>query len=108
MNIADVQQLLREFSRKRDWEQFHTPENLAKSIAIEAGELLECFQWSPEARWERIEDELADVLTYCLLLTDKLGVDALEIVANKLEVTESKYPVDKSRGTSRKYDELPD
>jgi dCTP diphosphatase len=94
------------FAGERDWGQFHTPENLAKSIAIEAGELLECFQWSPDADPARVQDELADVLTYCLLLADKLGVDPDQIVLNKLAKTREKYPVDKARGSSAKYDVL--
>jgi dCTP diphosphatase len=105
-----VDQSLREeiaaFVTERDWAQFHTPENLAKSIAIEAGELLECFQWDANANPERVSSELADVLTYCLLLADRLGVDATEVVRNKLAVSRTKYPVDKARGNSTKYDEL--
>lgn len=92
--------------RERDWGQFHTPQNLAKSISIEAGELLECFQWSEEFDEERVKDELADVLTYCILLADKLGVDPEQLVLDKLEVTRNKYPVDKARGRSTKYDQL--
>ena len=94
------------FVDEREWGQFHSPENLSKSIAIEAGELLECFQWDSEAKPERVQDELADVLTYALLLSDRLGVDPLEIVSKKLQVTREKYPVEKARGSSRKYDEL--
>ena len=94
------------FVAERDWGQFHTPENLAKSISIEAGELLECFQWSTEADPSRVRDELADVLTYCLLLAAKLGVDPDQIVLDKLAVTREKYPVDKARGSSAKYDVL--
>ena len=94
------------FVAERDWGQFHTPENLAKSICIEAGELLECFQWSTEADPSRVRDELADVLTYCLLLAAKLGVDPDQIVLDKLAVTREKYPVDKARGSSAKYDVL--
>jgi len=92
------------FVAERDWAQFHTSENLAKSIAIEAGELLECFQWSPDADPARVQDELADVLTYCLLLADKLGLDPDQIVLDKLAKTREKYPVDKARGSSAKYD----
>ena len=91
---------------ERDWAQFHTPENLAKSIAIEAGELLECFQWSNNPPPQRVEDELADVLTYCYLLADRLGVEPAQIVLRKLEITHSKYPVDTARGRSDKYDKL--
>lgn len=91
---------------ERDWEQFHSEENLAKSVAIEAGELLQCFQWDSGFDRDRVKDELADVMTYCLLLADKLGVDPDEIVLQKLAVTREKYPVDKARGRSAKYDAL--
>lgn len=97
---------LRQLVAERDWAQFHTPDNLAKSITIEAAELLECFQWSSEADPGRVQDELADVLTYCLLLADRLGLDPDEIVMAKLATTRTKYPVDASRGRSTKYDEL--
>ena len=106
MNDEHVTDHLRAFVAERDWAQFHSPENLAKSIAIEAGELLECFQWSADADPERVRDELADVLTYCLLLADKLGEDPDEIVLRKLEVTRAKYPVDQAKGRSTKYDAL--
>lgn len=92
--------------RERDWEQFHSLENLAKSIAIEAAELLECFQWADTAANDRVVDELADVLTYCYLLAAKLGVEPSEAVVNKLKRTRSKYPVEEARGTSAKYTEL--
>lgn len=98
---------IRAFVAERDWGQFHSSENLAKSIAIEAGELLECFQWGSDAPRERVLDELADVLTYCHLLADSLGVDPDQIVLDKLEVSRSKYPVDTARGRSDKYDQLP-
>ena len=94
------------FIAERDWQQFHSHENLAKSIVIEAGELMECFQWSSVGDPTRVRDELADVLTYCLLLADKLGVDPDQIVLDKLAVTREKYPVDKARGSSAKYDVL--
>ena len=97
---------LRSFVAQRDWSQFHSPENLAKSISIEAAELLECFQWSSEAGHDRVVEELADVLTYCLMLADKLDVDPLAIVSEKLAETALKYPVDKAKGSSAKYDEL--
>ncbi|MDR9397292.1 nucleotide pyrophosphohydrolase [Pontimonas sp.] len=108
MDLSSLLPELRAFMAERDWGKFHTPENLSKSIAIEAGELLECFQWDSEAKPERVQDELADVLTYALLLSDRLGVDPLEIVSKKLQVTKEKYPVEKARGSSRKYDELQD
>jgi NTP pyrophosphatase (non-canonical NTP hydrolase) len=94
------------FVKERDWEQFHTPENLAKSIAIEAGELLECFQWDADADPERIREELADVLTYCIMLAGRLGVDPNQIVLDKLKLTREKYPAEKARGRSAKYDAL--
>lgn len=97
---------VRAFVLERDWSKFHTPENLAKSIAIEAGELLECFQWDADADPECVRDELADVLTYCLLLADRLGVDPDQIVLDKLAKTREKYPVDKARGRSTRYDAL--
>lgn len=96
------------FIEEREWGQFHSPDNLAKSISIEAGELLECFQWNGDAQLGRVQDELADVLTYCLLLADKLGLDPDEIVIKKLEKTAAKYPVEKARGRSTKYDQLHD
>lgn len=91
---------------ERDWDQFHSPENLAKSISIEAGELLECFQWNVDADVDRVTGELSDVLTYCHLLAAKLGLDTDQIVLDKLAVTAEKYPVDKARGRSAKYDQL--
>jgi NTP pyrophosphatase (non-canonical NTP hydrolase) len=99
---------LRAFVTERDWDQFHSPASLARSIVIESAELLECFQWSDEAAAETVRDELADVLTYCLLLANKLGFDPDEIVLAKLESTRQKYPIDKARGRSAKYDRLPD
>lgn len=99
---------IRAFVDERDWAQFHSPENLAKSIAIEAGELLECFQWNSDSSRERVLGELADVLTYCHLLAYKLDADPDQIVLDKLEISRSKYPTDKSRGRSEKYDQLPD
>ena len=97
---------LRQFVQERDWAQFHTPANLAKSISIEAAELLEHYQWSDEADPEAIAHELADVLTYCLLLADKLGLDSAKIIRDKLEITKAKYPVETSRGRSVKYGQL--
>lgn len=94
------------FVAERDWAQFHTPENLAKSIAIEAGELLECFQWGPDAQPDRVREELADVLTYCLLLADRIGADPAQLVRDKLAITREKYPLDKARGSSARYDAL--
>ncbi len=101
-----VAQKLRAFSEERDWDQFHTPENLAKSISIEAAELLECFQWSPDGDLQAVKEELADVLTYCYFLAMKVGLEPDQIVLEKLAVTAQKYPVEKSRGSSVKYHQL--
>ena len=101
-----VAQKLRAFSDERDWDQFHTPENLAKSISIEAAELLECFQWSSDGDPHAVKEELADVLTYCYFLAMKVGLEPDQIVLEKLAVTAQKYPVEKSRGSSVKYDQL--
>lgn len=106
MNPDHLRDELRAFVAERDWAQFHTPENLAKSISIEAAELLENFQWNADADVDAVKEELADVLTYCLLLADSLGVDPEQLVRDKLAVTRAKYPVDKARGTSTKYDAL--
>lgn len=101
-----VREEIAAFVAERDWAQFHTPENLAKSISIEAGELLECFQWNSDADVSKVQAELADVLTYCMMLAERIGVDPNQIILDKLAVTRAKYPVDKARGRSTKYDEL--
>jgi dCTP diphosphatase len=106
MGIDETLETLRAFVAERDWQQFHTLENLAKSVSIEAAELLECFQWQATPEREEVAKELADVLTYCLLLADKLGLDPLEIIESKLSETKAKYPADKARGSSAKYDRL--
>lgn len=95
-----------EFNKERDWDQFHSPENLAKSISIEAGELLECFQWSNDYNKEAVCEELADVVNYCIVMADKLNVDLEEIVLKKLEQNRKKYPVEKAKGNAKKYTEL--
>lgn len=98
---------IRKFSDDRDWNQFHTPANLAKSISIEANELLECFQWDDKNfNKEHVKEELADVLVYCRNMLDALELDEDEIVNSKMDKNEAKYPVEKARGNSLKYDEL--
>ena len=98
---------IRKFTEDRDWEQFHSPANLAKSIVIEAAELLECFQWSDEDYdLQHIKEELADVMVYSQNLLDKLGLDADEIVNMKMTMNEEKYPVEKAKGKADKYDKL--
>lgn len=97
---------IRKFTEDRDWDQFHTPANLAKSISIEANELLECYQWSDDADLEHVKEELADVIVYCQNLLDKLGLDVDEIINSKMTKNEAKYPVEKARGSAAKYDQL--
>ncbi len=98
---------IRRFSDDRDWDQFHSPANLAKSIVIEAAELLECFQWSDdEYDIDHIKEELADVMVYTQNLLDKLELDADEIVNMKMSQNEAKYPVEKAKGKADKYDKL--
>ena len=106
MNLDETIEKVLQFTKDRDWDQFHSPENLAKSIAIEAGELLECYQWNGNANIEEVKEELADVLTYCLLLASKLNLNPLDIISSKLEKSAEKYPVEKSFGTSAKYNKL--
>lgn len=98
---------LKEFNSEREWSKFHTPENLAKCISIEAAELLECFQWSSDDfNKEEVYEELADVFTYCFQMAITLGIDPKEIILKKLEKTKRKYPVEKSKGVSTKYNKL--
>jgi Predicted pyrophosphatase len=97
---------IEQFNKERDWDQFHSPENLAKSIAIESGELLECFQWNNNYNKDEVCEELADVFTYCIMMADKLNVDPEEIILKKLDKTRKKYPVDKAKGVSTKYNKL--
>ena len=97
---------IKQFNEERDWDQFHSPENLAKSISIEAGELLECFQWNNNYNKEEVCEELADVFTYCIQMAMILNVDPEEIILKKLEKTKKKYPVEKAKGVSTKYNKL--
>ena len=105
--MEEIIKELEKFNKERDWDKFHSPENLAKSISIEAGELLECFQWDGKNyNKEEVCEELADVLTYCIQMAMKLGVNPKEIISNKLEKTKKKYPVEKARGVSTKYNKF--
>lgn len=98
---------IRRFSDDRDWDQFHSPANLAKSISIEANELLECFQWSDtDFDIAHVKEELADVLVYCRNMLDKLELDEDEIINEKMTKNEAKYPVEKAKGNAAKYDRL--
>ena len=104
--MKELEKKIVKFAEDRDWLQFNTPENLAKSISIEAGELLECFQWNDNYDLEEVKEELADVLNYCIQMANKLGVDPKQIVLDKMEKTAKKYPVEKAKGKSTKYDKL--
>ncbi|MBQ3445257.1 nucleotide pyrophosphohydrolase [Candidatus Saccharibacteria bacterium] len=104
--MEQVKAAVIKFTKDRDWDQFHSPANLAKSIAIESGELLECFQWNDEYDKEEVCKELADVVNYAILLADKLNVSLEDIVMKKLEESSKKYPIEKSKGKSAKYTKL--
>lgn len=104
--MRELMEKIKKFNKERDWDQFHSPENLAKSISIESGELLECFQWNDNYDKDEVCEELADVFTYCLQMAMKLGVDPEEIILKKLDKTRKKYPVDKAKGVSTKYNKL--
>ncbi len=98
---------IRKFSEDRDWDQFHSPANLAKSISIEANELLECFQWDEtNFDMDAVKEELADVMVYCRNMLDKLGLDEDEIINDKMAKNEAKYPVEKAKGKADKYNKL--
>ncbi len=94
------------FRDDRDWKKFHTPENLAKSISIESAELLECFQWNKNFNKKEVNEELADILIYCIYLVDALEINIEDIINDKIELNSKKYPLDKSKGSSKKYNKL--
>jgi NTP pyrophosphatase (non-canonical NTP hydrolase) len=109
--MSDLEEITTElvrFRNDRDWEQFHNPKDLAIAINTEAGELLECFLWknSEDAKQEKIREELADVLAYSFLLAERCNFDVKEIVLEKIRKNAEKYPIDKAKGTAKKYDEL--
>jgi len=107
-DIEAVLEKLRNFRDERDWDQFHNSKDLAVAISIEASELLELFLWkeNEEADPEKLKDELADVMTFCLLLADKHQLDVTEIISDKIQKNKEKYPVEKSKGTAKKYTDL--
>lgn len=107
-DIKDLIEKIRKFSEERDWDQFHDAKNIAVALSIEASELLECYLWkSPdEANPDKVKEELADVLNYALMMADKLGLDVKEIVEEKIRKNAEKYPVEKAKGTAKKYNEL--
>lgn len=109
--MTDIQEIISKlinFRDERDWEQFHNPKDLALAITVEAGELLELFLWkSPEdADKDNVKEELADVFAFAFLLADKYCLDVKQIVMDKITMNDKKYPVDKSKGTAKKYNEL--
>ena len=112
--VAELRERVLAFVHERDWEQFHSPKNLAMALAAEAGELLEIFQWLTEEQSRSLppeahsaaSDEVADVLLYLIRLADKLGIDPIAAARRKIVANAAKYPADKARGTSKKYTEL--
>ena len=105
--MEELMKEIKQFNEERDWDKFHSPENLAKSISIEAGELLECFQWDGENyNREEVVEELADVFTYAIQMAMKLEVSPEDIIMKKLEKTKKKYPVEKAKGVSTKYNKF--
>lgn len=110
-NMSELKSIIKrliEFRDERDWEQFHNPKDLAIALNIEAGELLELFLWktSDQADVDKIKDELADVFSFAFLLADKYNLDIEQIVKDKIIKNAKKYPIDKSKGSSKKYDEI--
>jgi len=109
--MTDIEALIHElvqFRNERDWDQFHNPKDLALAINVEAAELLELYLWkdAAEANLENVKEELADVLAFALLLANKYGLDVKQIVMDKIRKNGEKYPVDKAKGTAKKYNEL--
>jgi dCTP diphosphatase len=113
-SLEELRAALQRFAEDRDWDQFHSPKNLAIALSVEAAELLEHFQWTPEAESEvltpdqhgKVREEIADVFLYLIRLADKLNIDLLAAASDKIQVNAAKYPVDKARGSSKKYTEL--
>jgi len=107
-DITEIIEALRKFRNERDWEQFHNPKDLAIATSIEANELMELFLWknSDEADVNKINEELADVFSFAFLIADKYNFDVKQIILNKIAKNEEKYPIEKSKGTAKKYDEL--
>ncbi len=103
---SDIKERIRSFIKARDWDQFHSPANLAKSIVIEAAELLENFQWDNDYELGKVAEELADVLIYSYQLADVLGCDIETIMNDKLDKNALKYPIEKAKGSSMKYTEF--
>jgi dCTP diphosphatase len=113
-NLEQLRNALRAFTTARDWDQFHSPKNLAMALSVEAAELLEVFQWVTESDSRNLDpaaksaasEEIADVLLYLILLSDELGIDPVAAAERKMVANAQKYPVEKARGTSKKYNDL--
>lgn len=106
MKQETIDEILK-FTEDRDWDQYHSPANLAKSICIESAELLECFQWDDQNYdIDHVKEELADVMVYCVDMVYKLGLDMDEIIHDKMQKNAAKYPVNKAKGSAKKYNEL--
>ena len=111
--VNDLMLALRKFAKERDWQQFHSPKNLSMALSVEASELLEHFQWTPEEATYKLADakhklvayELADIFIYLLRICDQLNIDLMEITKEKMHINEQRYPVDKVKGSSKKYSE---
>ena len=107
MNYEELCAKIRRFNEERDWDQFHSLSNLAKSVSIEAGELLECFQWDDvHPDLSAVEEEMADVFTYLIDMADRMGINLLETTSRKMDKNALKYPVEKAKGRNTKYDRL--
>lgn len=114
ISLEELRGALRRFASDRDWDQFHSPKNLAIALSVEAAELLEHFQWTLDAdstslapdRHAKVREEIADVLLYLVRLADKLNIDLLAAATEKLQINAAKYPVEKARGSSKKYTEF--
>jgi NTP pyrophosphatase (non-canonical NTP hydrolase) len=104
----EITQALLEFRNERDWEQFHNPKDLALAISIESAELLEIFLWkkAEDANVDKVKEELADIFSFAFLLAEKYNLDVKQIVLDKIKANGEKYPVEKAKGSAKKYDEL--
>jgi NTP pyrophosphatase (non-canonical NTP hydrolase) len=112
--VKELTEKIRAFARDRDWEQFHSPKNLAMALSVEVAEVVEHFQWLTQeesrrpdpVRLEQIRQEIGDVMIYLVRLADQLGIDPLQAADEKIQINEKKYPVEKSRGLAAKYTDL--
>lgn len=116
MDIEQIKQKLRDFAEMREWDQYHSPKNLASAISVESAELLEIFQWLSEEESKnltlkdksKVEQEVADVFLYLIRLADKLDINLLDVAERKIAINEAKYPVELSKGNAKKYTEFKD